>query len=113
MEEREYVNEPKELTLEEYVNIINDMDELAVSDPIVHKMITNSDYKIRFVGEFVELKIRYGSLHKMIIKHEAGTLGFEPTCDISILEDQAYYMGNYLKTLEIRAEVENIKLPRI
>ena len=61
MEERECVNEHKELTLEEYVNIINDMDELAVSDPIVHKMITNSDYKIRFVGEFVELKIRYGS----------------------------------------------------
>lgn len=101
------------LTLEEVIDRINGMDEIAVSDPIIHDLLISSDYKARFVGEFVELKIRYSKLHKMIIKHEAGTLGFEPTCDISILEDQAYYMGNYLKTLEIRAEVENIKLPRI
>lgn len=101
------------LTLEEVVKIINDMDEIAVSDPIIHDLIISSDYKARFVGEYVELKIRYNKLHKMLIKYEAGTLGFEPTCDISILEDQAYYMGNYLKQLEIRAEIEKITLPRI
>lgn len=101
------------LTLEEVVKIINDMDEIAVSDPIIHDLIISSDYKARFVGEYVELKIRYNKLHKMLIKHEAGTLGFEPTCDISILEDQAYHMGNYLKQLEIRAEIEKITLPRI
>ena len=101
------------LTLEEIVKIINDMDEIAVSDPIIHDLIISSDYKARFVGEYVELKIRYNKLHKMLIKHEAGTLGFEPTCDISILEDQAYHMGNYLKRLEIRAEIEKITLPRI
>ena len=93
--------------------MINDMDEIAVSDPIIHDLIISSDYKARFVGEYVELKIRYNKLHKMLIKHEAGTLGFEPTCDISILEDQAYHMGNYLKRLEIRAEIEKITLPRI
>ena len=49
----------------------------------------------------------------MIIKYKAGTLGFEPTCDISILEDQAYHMDNYLEQLEIRAEIEKIILPRI
>lgn len=101
------------LTLEEIVKMINDMDEIAVSDPIIHDLIISSDYKARFVGEYVELKIRYNKLHKMLIKHEAGTLGFEPTCDISILEDQAYHMGNYLKQLEIRAEIEKITLPRI
>ena len=101
------------LTLEEVVKVINDMDEIAVSDPIIHDLIISSDYKARFVGEYVELKIRYNKLHKMLIKHEAGTLGFEPTCDISILEDQAYHMGNYLKQLEIRAEIEEITLPRI
>ena len=101
------------LTLEEIVKMINDMDEIAVSDPILHDLIISSDYKARFVGEYVELKIRYNKLHKMLIKHEAGTLGFEPTCDISILEDQAYHMGNYLKQLEIRAEIEKIILPRI
>lgn len=101
------------LTLEEVVKMINDMDEIAVSDPIIHDLIISSDYKARFVGEYAELKIRYNKLHKMLIKHEAGTLGFEPTCDISILEDQAYHMGNYLKRLEIRAEIEKITLPRI
>ena len=101
------------LTLEEVVKIINDMDEIAVSDPIIHDLIISSDYKARFVGEYVELKIRYNKLHKMLIKYEAGTLGFEPTCDISILEDQAYHMGNYLKQLEIRAEIEKITLLRI
>lgn len=101
------------LTLEEVVKVINNMDEIAVSDPIIHDLIISSDYKARFVGEYVELKIRYNKLHKMLIKHEAGTLGFEPTCDISILEDQAYHMGNYLKQLEIRAEIEKITLPRI
>ena len=101
------------LTLEEVVKMINDMDEIAVSDPIIHDLIISSDYKARFVGEYVELKIRYNKLHKMLIKHEAGTLGFEPTCDISILEDQAYYMDNYLEQLEIRAEIEKIILPRI
>ena len=101
------------LTLEEIVKIINDMDEIAVSDPIIHDLIISSDYKARFVGEYVELKIRYNKLHKMLIKYEAGTLGFEPTCDISVLEDQAYHMGNYLKQLEIRAEIEKITLPRI
>lgn len=101
------------LTLEEIVKMINNMDEIAVSDPIIHDLIISSDYKARFVGEYVELKIRYNKLHKMLIKHEAGTLGFEPTYDISILEDQAYHMGNYLKQLEIRAEIEKITLPRI
>ena len=101
------------LTLEEVVKMISNMDEIAISDPIIHDLIISSDYKARFVGEYVELKIRYNKLHKMLIKHEAGTLGFEPTCDISILEDQAYHMGNYLKQLEIRAEIEKITLPRI
>ena len=101
------------LTLEEVIKVINDMDEIAVSDPIIHDLIVSSDYKARFVGEYVELKIRYNKLHRMLIKYEAGTLGFEPTCDISILEDQAYHMGNYLKQLEIRAEIEKITLPRI
>lgn len=107
------MEDKQRLTLEEVIKVINDMDEIAVSDPIIHDLIISSDYKARFVGEYVELKIRYNKLHKMLIKYEAGTLGFEPTCDISILEDQAYHMGNYLKQLEIRAEIEKITLPRI
>lgn len=73
-------------------------------------LMNSSDYKDRFKAEYYQTKIRYTKLHKMIIKYNAGTLEFNPSCDISILEDQAYYMDNYLKQLEIRAEIEKIEL---
>lgn len=74
------------------------------------KMRGSADYKERFKAEYCQTKIRYDKLHQMLIKYEAGTLDFTPTCDIEILERQARYMGNYLKCLEIRAEIEKIKL---
>jgi hypothetical protein len=74
------------------------------------KMRGSADYKERFKAEYCQTKIRYDKLHQMLIKYEAGTLDFTPTCDIEILERQAKYMGNYLKCLEIRAEIEKIKL---
>ena len=46
----------------------------------------------------------------MIIKYEAGTLNFEPECSIDLLKKQANAMGNYLYALEVRAEIEGIKL---
>jgi hypothetical protein len=74
------------------------------------KMMDSTDYKERFKAEYFQTKIRYDKLHQMLIKYEAGTLDFTPTCDVEILERQARYMGNYLKCLEIRAEIEKIKL---
>ncbi len=68
------------------------------------------DYKTRMVTEYIELKEKYNKLHRMIIKYEAGTLEFTPTTPIHLLEEQARYMGNYLRILEIRAEIENIDL---
>ena len=68
------------------------------------------DYKERFKIEYAELKERYDKLHKMLVKYEAGTLDFEPTCSIDLLKEQASYMGNYLRVLEIRAEIEKIEL---
>lgn len=68
------------------------------------------DYKTRMVTEYSELKEKYNKLHRMIIKYEAGTLEFTPTTPIHLLEEQARYMGNYLRILEIRAEIENIDL---
>ena len=49
----------------------------------------------------------------MIVKKEAGTLSFEPTTPILILKNQKSFMGQYLNQLEIRAEIEQIPLPRI
>ena len=74
------------------------------------ELMNSDDYKKRFQAEYLQTKIRYDKLHKMLIKHEAGTLEFEPTCSTTILVEQKLYMGNYLRMLEIRAEVEGIDL---
>lgn len=72
--------------------------------------MNSEDYKERFKAEYNQTKIRYWKLHAMIVKYEAGTLAFEPTCPIDLLKEQAFYMGDYLYTLEIRAEIEGIEL---
>lgn len=67
-------------------------------------------YVNRMIAEYHELKDKYNKLHRMLVKHEAGTLDFEPTCPIELLEHQANVMGEYLHILEVRAEIENVKL---
>nr|DAZ24634.1 MAG TPA: hypothetical protein [Caudoviricetes sp.] len=74
------------------------------------KMMESTDYKERFKAEYCQTKIRYDKLHRMLIKYEAGTLDFTPTCKIKLLKEQAMHMGNYLKCLEIRAEIEKVML---
>lgn len=73
-------------------------------------LMTSEDYKDRFKAEYLQTKIRYEKLSNMLIKYEAGTLNFTPTCPIEKLEDQLYYMNEYLRALRIRAEIENIDL---
>lgn len=68
------------------------------------------NWKERVVQEYKELKERYNKLHKMIIKYEAGTLDFTPNCSLGLLKEQEMYMGEYLRVLEIRAEIEDIDL---
>lgn len=68
------------------------------------------DWKERVVQEYKELKERYNKLHKMVIKYEAGTLDFTPNCSLELLKEQKRYMGEYLRVLEIRAEIEDIDL---
>lgn len=67
-------------------------------------------YVSRMIAEYHDLKDKYNKLHHMLIKHEAGTLDFEPTCPIELLEHQASVMGEYLHTLEVRAEIEKVEL---
>lgn len=68
------------------------------------------DYKERFVQEYKELEERYNKLHRMVIKYGAGTLDFTPNCSLGLLREQEMYMGEYLRVLEIRAEIEDIDL---
>lgn len=72
--------------------------------------MSSKDYKERFIGEYWQTKIRYNNLHNMLVKYEADTLDFEPSCSLDLLQEQAKYMGMYLNKLEIRASIEEIDL---
>ena len=74
------------------------------------EMMSSADYKERFKAEYYQTKIRYDKLHSMLVKNEAGTLDFTPTCPVSVLANQKRCMGEYLRQLEIRAEIEGIEL---
>lgn len=74
------------------------------------EMMNSPDYKERFKAEYHQTKTRYDKLHKMCIKYEAGTLDFTPNCSLELLKEQKMYMGNYLRILEIRAEIEGVEL---
>ena len=73
-------------------------------------MMNSDDYKERFRAEYWQTKIRYEKLHTMLVKYEAGTLDFTPKCPIPTLVAQKRQMGEYLKQLEIRAEIEAVDL---
>lgn len=73
-------------------------------------LMNSADYKDRFKAEYLQTKIRYEKLHKMIVKYEAETLDFEPNCPIDLFKMQAMAMGHYLYALEVRAEIEKIEL---
>ena len=68
------------------------------------------DYKGRMKAEYKELKDRYDTLHKMLVKYDAGRLEFTPTCPIELLKEQAAVMGRYLYILEMRALIEGVEL---
>lgn len=74
------------------------------------EMMQSADYKERFKAEYYQTKIRYNKLHAMTIKYEAGTLNFEPSCSLELLNEQKKHMGMYLHALEVRAEIEKIEL---
>ncbi len=68
------------------------------------------DYKKRMVLEYAYIKEKYNKLHKLLIKYDAGTLEFDLNCSPSLLKEQKRVMWEYLKILEIRAEIEGVNL---
>ncbi|WP_300628055.1 hypothetical protein [uncultured Thomasclavelia sp.] len=74
------------------------------------EMMQSDDYKERFKAEYYQTLERFNKLYNLLIKHEAGTLDFVPSCPITLLQEQKMYMDNYLHILEVRAEIEGIKL---
>ena len=73
-------------------------------------LMMSDNYKDRFKAEYFQVKIRYDRLHRILIQYEAGTLPFELKCSSQMLRDQAHFMDQYLRILEIRAEIEGVDL---
>lgn len=73
-------------------------------------LMKSDDFKERFRGEYMQVKIRYDGLKSMLEKYKAGTLNFQPKCSYELLFEQLIYMDNYIKTLEERAKIEDISI---
>ncbi len=74
------------------------------------ELMNSSDYKDRLKAEYYQAKIRYDKLYDMTVKYEANTLTFTPKCSLALLKEQKMYLGNYIRTLKVRAEIEGIEL---
>lgn len=73
-------------------------------------LMTSADYKERFIAEYLQLKIRYNKLLNMLMKWDKGELDFKPDVPRMVYNKQILSMGEYIKTLEYRAKIENIDL---
>lgn len=74
------------------------------------EMMNSEDYKERFKAEYYQVKIRYDKLNAMLDKWDNGELGFTPTCERVVYDDQVYFMRQYLAILEGRAKTEGVIL---
>lgn len=74
------------------------------------ELMVSSDYKKRFIAEYIQLKNRYNGLKKMIKSWDDGTLPFTPTCSRDLYDEQLASMNAYLSVLETRASLENVDI---
>ena len=74
------------------------------------ELMLSGDYKDRFKAEYYQLKNRHDKLHAMVVKLDAGTLDFEPSCPADLLKKQLNAMTQYMYILEVRAQMEEIEL---
>ena len=74
------------------------------------ELMVSSDYKRRFIAEYIQLKNRYEGLKNMIRKWDNDELNFTPTCPREIYDVQLAAMQKYLGVLVERAEMENVDI---
>lgn len=74
------------------------------------ELMLSEDFKDRMKAEYWQTKTRYDRLHDMVVKYEAGTLEFEPTCSLKMLKSQLSAMGKYLYVLEVRTQIDGVEL---
>lgn len=73
-------------------------------------MMQSKDYKERFKAEYHQTRIRWVKLKDTIESYNEGHLPFDLSCDVSLLEEQADAMRDYMNLLEDRAGIEKIDL---
>ena len=88
------------------MNANDEMKELEISS--INMM--SHDYKVRFVAEYIQLKVRANKLERMLRDWDNGNLSFTPTNPRSLLNMQLRAMREYEAILEIRAQIEGINL---
>ena len=79
-------------------------------DEKIIQLMRSSDWKDRFRAEVMELSTRLERIDNMLEKYRTNTLEFIPNCPYDILYEQSIYMRQYLRILQERAEIEDIKL---
>lgn len=83
------------------------------------ELMNSSDYKLRFIAEYLQTKIRYEKLKVFNTKIEASGMCGEQVkepkhdCPEYLLKRQQATMGEYLNILELRAVIEGIDLSSV
>lgn len=86
-------------------------NKLELRDTI--SLMTGDFYEERFIAEYLQTEIRCNKLLDMIRTMENSNNTAMYVCDIEDLKKQLLIMKQYIDILELRAEKENIKLPKI
>lgn len=73
-------------------------------------LMVSTDYKDRFIAEYIQLETRIKGLETMLNNWDKELLTFIPSCTRSTYNLQLEYMKKYLAILEARAKIEDIKL---
>lgn len=76
-------------------------------------LMLSEDWKDRLIAEYLQTKIRYNKVHKLIIQMEVSTVKFEVPIPIEDFKAQAQHMGMYLYELEKRAMRCGVELPAV
>jgi len=77
------------------------------------ELMNSSDWKERFMAEYLQTKIRYEKLHNLIVKREVGKHGFNTPILLESWKTQAHHMGLYIFELEKQAVLHGIELPKV
>ena len=73
-------------------------------------LMVSTNYKERFLAEYIQLKTRLEGLKTMLHNWDNEQLSFIPSCPRSTYDLQVEAMTKYLAILEARAKIEDIKL---